>query len=253
MRTTEQYLELITPFFRGQPKFTETVALLTDIIAKMEAFVANNLPQCFDVDTAIGVQLDQTGQWIGRNRELTEPVYDAYFSFDTDGLGFDQAVWQGPYSPAEAIFYLDDETYRRLLYAKIAANNSDGTFETILSIYANFFSDPNTHLYIEDRQDMSYVVGLTGSIPNVLEQYLLTTEFVPLKPEGVRVYYEINSINHTAMFGFDLNNQFIQGFDQGTWGVTPPLAAAQATPAILAENLVNVIITEDYNEIAMEP
>jgi Protein of unknown function (DUF2612) len=253
MRTTEQYLDLITPFFRGQPKFTETVALLTDIIAKMEAFVANNLPQCFDVDTAIGVQLDQTGQWIGRNRELTEPIYDAYFSFDTDGLGFDQAVWQGPYSPVEAIYFLDDETYRRLLYAKIAANNSDGTFETILSIYANFFSDPNTNLYIEDRQDMSYVVGLTGSIPNVLEQYLLTTEFVPLKPEGVRVYYEINSINNKAIFGFDLNNQFIQGFDQGTWGVTPPLSSTGVTPIVLTEDLSNIITTEDFYEIALEP
>jgi hypothetical protein len=225
MRTTDQYLDLITPFFRGQPKFEATVALVCDILAQYQAWLVNNIPQCFDVDVAIGLQLDMTGQWIGKDRNLTEPVYDAYFSFDIAGLGFDQAVWQGPYSPGYAVTKLDDPTYRCLLYAKIAANESDGTIATIEKIYNDFYAciggNPNTNIYVEDRQDMSYVVGISGQIPTILEQSLLTTEFVPLKPEGVQVYYEVTSVNNTSLFGFDVENQYIKGFDEGSWGVPP--------------------------------
>ena len=148
MRSTDQYVDLITPFFRGQPKFTGTVGGVVDILAQMQMFIMENFPFCFDVDTAIGVQLDKTGEWIGRDRYLHTPIDNAYFSFSLtgsdqwadppSGLGFDHAVWAGPYSPTDQISALDDHTYRCLLYAKIAANNSDGTITTIEEIYSNF-------------------------------------------------------------------------------------------------------------------
>jgi hypothetical protein len=228
MRTTDQYLDLITPFFRGQPNFTATVTLLVDLVSKLEEFVAYNIPQCFDVDTAIGVQLDATGQWIGRDRRVRTPI-SAYFTWDHPelNLGWDHGVWQGPYSPPNHIDSLDDETYRRLLYAKIAANNSDGTMASIDNVYNVFLNGPGapespaTHVYIEDRQDMSMVVGVSGEIPNVLVQELLTTEFVPIKPEGVRLYHQVTSVNNAPLFGFDVDNEYIAGWDQGAWGVPP--------------------------------
>lgn len=235
MRSTDGYLDLITPFMRGRPNFEATVSLVVDIIAQMEAFVRDNIPECFDVDTAIGVQLDATGKWIGRDRYLHTPILDAYFSFSLGGdqwadLGFDEAVWAGPYSPTDQITALDDTTYRCLLYAKIAANESDGSIATIESIYANFLACcnpiPGSNIYVEDKQDMSMVIGLTGKIPPVLYQELMTTEFVPVKPAGVLLYFVTTSVDGTANFGFDVQNQYVSGFDPappaavqgGSWG-----------------------------------
>ena len=72
----------------------------------MTAFITE-----FDIDEAIGVQLDILGKWIGRTRVVSQPISGIYFSFDTDGLGFDQGVWQGPYDPDAGFTNLSDETY----------------------------------------------------------------------------------------------------------------------------------------------
>jgi hypothetical protein len=244
MRETSQYVDLITPFFRGRPKFTGTVAGVVDILSQLQKFIVDNIPSCFDVDTAIGVQLDKTGQWIGRDRNLLTPITDAYFSFSNtpppqppdqyvdppSGLGFDHAVWAGPYSPTDQITALDDNTYRCLLYAKIEANNSDGTIATIEKIYSDFIACcnpiPGTNLYVEDKQDMSMVIGLTGHIPPVLYWELMTTQFVPVKPAGVELYFVTTSVEGHPNFGFDVQNQYISGFDDappaavqgGSWG-----------------------------------
>ncbi|HEP6287958.1 TPA: DUF2612 domain-containing protein, partial [Burkholderia vietnamiensis] len=42
---------------------------------------------------------------------------------------------------------------------------------------------------------------------------------IPLKPEGVRVAYTIvTTVDGAPMFGFDMSNQFVAGFDSGSWG-----------------------------------
>jgi hypothetical protein len=223
VRSLDDYLALVTPFWANKPKFIAELSLLLQCLADTQQFVSQ-LPTDFDIDVAIGAQLDVVGEWVGRSRRIVIPLENLYFSFDIDGLGFDQAVWEGPYSPPTAIDSLDDSTYRSLLYAKIAANHYDGTIASLEAIYNAFFnnseiSHPGTYLYIEDKYDMSYVVGVAGQLPNTLYLAILTQGLIPTKPEGVMVFYAVTSVNGEPNFGFDVENNYIKGFDEGSWAL----------------------------------
>ena len=125
-----KYTDRITNYHATKPKFFAHIDLSTrpliDVSAAMKGLIS-----AFDIDTAVGVQLDMLGLWIGRSRIVSQPISGVYFSLDTDGLGFDQGVWQGPYDPDSGYTALSDETYRVILKAKIAINNWDGTNDSL--------------------------------------------------------------------------------------------------------------------------
>lgn len=218
--TEEEYKDLITSYLRGMPNYTATVGATVAPLADLQAFF-DTLPQAFDLDTAVGVQLDAVGEWVGRSRYVNIPIANVWFSFDTDGLGWDQGVWKGPFDPDVGIYALDDETYRLLLRCKIAANQWDGTVPSAKAALDAFFNTAGTLTFIEDRQDMSMVFGIAGTLPNAVMLALFANGYVPLKPMGVRAIYKTTSVDGTALFGFDVNNDLVQGWDQGSWGVDP--------------------------------
>ena len=171
------------------------------------------IPGQFDVDVAVGVNLDIVGLWIGVGRKIATPISGVYFSFNIDGLGFNQGVWKGEFDPDTGLTSLDDETYRLLLRAKIGANHWDGTLgasKAILdSIFANitatgtpydsggFGEGPyggesgSTILSIKDNQDMTMTIVVSGVPPSALFLALLTGGYIPIKPAGVTVDYDI--------------------------------------------------------------
>nr|WP_230946052.1 DUF2612 domain-containing protein [Burkholderia vietnamiensis] len=62
-------------------------------------------------------------------------------------------------------------------------------------------------------------IGIAGKVPSAVFLALLAGGYIPLKPEGVRVAYTIvTTVDGAPMFGFDMNNQFVAGFDTGAWG-----------------------------------
>ena len=93
-----KYTELITNNHATKPKFLAHVDLMTRPLIDVAA-ATRGLITAFDIDSAVGVQLDILGLWIGRSRVVSQPISGVYFSWDTDGLGYDQGVWQGPYDP----------------------------------------------------------------------------------------------------------------------------------------------------------
>ncbi|ECJ2856888.1 DUF2612 domain-containing protein, partial [Salmonella enterica subsp. diarizonae] len=117
-----KYTDLITNYHATKPKFVEHIDLVTRPLAETSAAI-NGLINAFDIDHATGIQLDILGQWIGLSRVVSQPISGVYFSWDTDGLGYDQGVWQGPYDPDSGYTSLSDETYRIVLKTKIAINN----------------------------------------------------------------------------------------------------------------------------------
>lgn len=133
MASTDDYLRLITSQHRGRPRFAATVEALVAPLADLQDFLAT-VPGAFDLDSAIGAQLDIAGLWVGRSRQVETPLQGVYFSFDTDGLGFDQGNWKGPFDPDAGLVSLDDESYRTLLRTKIAANAWDGTLPSAAKI-----------------------------------------------------------------------------------------------------------------------
>lgn len=220
MADVDTYLALITSYHRGKPKFAAMIKALVEPIVAAQGFIAH-LPTDFDLDHAIGVQLDVVGEWVGRTRFVRVPIANAWFSFDHDMRGFDQGVWYQPqYDTPAGITRLDDETYRTLLRAKIAANNWDGTLPSAKAALEILFPNGETSIIVIDNQDMTITFGVSGVIPSALFIALLSDGYLPLKPEGVRADYRITTVSG-PLFGFDVENEFIAGFDAGAWGAPP--------------------------------
>lgn len=247
MRTLQQYLALLGGYWQGKPKYVALMTALLTPMADLEAFLSTLNAQ-FDVDSAIGAQLDVVGQWVGMSRFVNEPLTNVYFSLDTQNLGFDQGSWFGPYDPTEGLTELDDDTYRKLIYAKIEINNWDGTLPgtvpIILKLFdletpvpgayqldLNFTLDSSTlaataaqtNFFVYDNNDMSITIGITGLVPPAVFLAVLAAGYLPLHPGGVLVNYYISSADNTPLFALDQNGVSMAGFDNGSWGVTPAI------------------------------
>lgn len=216
MAKIEDYTGKITSEHSDKPKYMAMVQTVATCLLGA-GNVSATLPEEFDLDSAIGAQLDVIGEWVGVTREIPTPLTGVYFALDTAGLGFDEGAWQGPFDPDTGITILDDETYRTLIRARIGANRWDGTLEQSKAILDLVFSG-DTFVFIEDNQDMTITIGVAGERPSALELALLTGGHIPIKPQSVRVDYYIVPSEDGPMFGFDIDNQYISGFDQGSWG-----------------------------------
>lgn len=226
MAAAEDYVGLITSYWRGKPKFTATVAVSAEASVAVQAAI-RAFVEAFDIDVSVGAQEDVDGEWIGRSRYITTPIDGAWFSWDTAGLGWEQGVWKGPYDSTTGITRLDDETYRLLLRAKIAANSWDGTVGSADEAYSYIFNGIGTTIFIEDPQDMTMTVGLAGVIPSALVLCIIIGGYIPLKPAGVKVNYYLTSVSGEPIFGFDValaDGVPIAGWDEAAWAVTPEYA-----------------------------
>lgn len=224
-RTIEDYLALITEPHRGKYRFGATVSLSVEPLVAMQALLSG-LPEAFDIDEAIGAQLDVDGEWIGRTRRVEYQLPTPWFSFDDPARGYGSGIWFDPNNPSDLPDYglasLDDETYRRLLKAKIVANRWDGTIEQATAALQEFFGPTGTRIFITDHQDMTMSVYAAGVVPDLVSLSILAAGYLPFKPAGVSVSYGVVSTTTPApLFGFDIENEYVAGFDAGAWAVTP--------------------------------
>lgn len=216
MKDITNYTEKITSEHSDKPKYIAMVEAVTGCLVDA-GNAALSLPAEFDLDAAIGVQLDVIGEWVGTTRTVDTPLIGIYFSMDVSGLGFDQGAWKGPFDPDTGITTLDDEAYRTLLRAKIGTNLWDGTLEQSKAILDLVFTG-ETMVFIQDNQDMTITVGVAGKPPSALQLALLTGGHINVKPQSVGVSYYIAPSTEGPLFGFDATNQYVAGFDQGAWG-----------------------------------
>lgn len=214
MTTTTEYLDLITSEHRLKPKFAAMVELNVSVFVRVSNLI-QAMNGLFDLDTAIGDQLDILGEWVGVSRNVRIPIPDVYFSWDADyTLGWDYGTWEANLTPFEGTV-LPDDAYRTLIKAKIAANHWDGTTNGAYAIWESLFTQFT--ILIQDHQDMSYDLIIVGGIVDSLTLALLAGGYIPLKPEGVRVNEYIVPVNDGPLFGWDLDTEFITGWDDGSW------------------------------------
>lgn len=217
MPDLQTYLDLIAPEHSSRPDFVGLLTTLLQPLIDSQSFFGDLL-ETFDVDTAIGVQLDAVGQWVGVSRQVAQPLAGVYFSFDTASLGFDQGVWKGPFDPTTGVTSLPDDVYRALIKAKIIMNNWDGTIGTIArAINALFEGQPASSIVVIDNQDMTMTVGISGNAPATISLSLLTGGYIPIRPSGVLLNYLVTGTPTLALFGFDVQNTGIAGFDLGSF------------------------------------
>lgn len=213
------YLSIITSEHNQLAKFVPTVAGNVQPYADGIATV-QSMPNLFDVDVAIGVQLDLVGQWIGVTRDVTVPLTGVYFTLDDATLGFDQGTWFSSFNPITGLVHLGDDAYRTLLRARIANNQWDGTIPSAYDVWNNVFFGTGIGLLIQDLEDMHMILALTGPVPDAVTLALFKGGYLNIKPAGVHIdAYLTPTVPDTPYFGFDVENPSISGFDVGAWGL----------------------------------
>ena len=227
--TLADYLGLITSWHSDKPRFMNTVAVLTQPLVDAQDLL-RQLTADFDLDTAVGVQLDQVGQWIGRTRYIEVPISGVFFSFndgrvtagDSPRTGFNQGIWLGKYQPTDAITAMDDETYRTVLKLQAIANHWDGTLASIADDMDRVFPG----IAIQDLGDtptglMAMDVLIPGAFVSSLLLAILEQDF-PIKPSGVRVKFIETTVSTQPIFAFNVPYQeggLMGGFNEAAWGV----------------------------------
>ncbi len=220
-----KYTELITNYHACKPLFYQHIDLSTrpliDVSNAMKGLIT-----AFDIDNAVGVQLDTLGRWIGRSRYVSVPISGIYFSWDTDGLGFDQGVWQGPYDPDTGYTALSDETYRIILKAKIAINHWNGQNDTLPDILDAATAGSGIRMQIVDNQDMTISVWVFPEVDisqvsleliAAIKQGYLTVKAAGVWAGDITIPSVETPSEGNKFFGFDMDNEYISGFDMGSW------------------------------------
>lgn len=204
------YTSIITTEYSqgASPNFHALVSALGAAFGANFDVLANATPMYFDLDIAVGEQLDEIGLWVGAGRRVAVPLA-IYFSLDIDNLGFDQGVWQGPFDPDTGLTILDDETFRIVLRAVIAFNNWDGTTKQYNENLAKAFVGTGTIVYAVDNQDMTMTLYQRGASLSPLMKALLLTGALHIKPAGVGI-----NLGSSFYFGF-AQSHTATGFDEG--------------------------------------
>lgn len=181
----EYYLSLLTSEYQNSPKLN---ALLLALLQKFD-----DISQCqmamdmaFDLDNAVGAQLDAVGVILGASRTV----------------GFQPS---GGVSPV-----LTDAVYRVYLKAQAAKNAWDGTIDSMQGIWLSLF--PGGQIVIDDNQNMTATIFIKGTFSSIITD-LITNGYIVPRPEGVLYTFVFGG----PTFGFDLNNSFIAGFDVGNF------------------------------------
>lgn len=154
----DDYLNIITSEHRQQPKY---IAMLTAYLRKLQdaQLVIEAFDLHFDLNEAIGTQLDRLGEIVGRSRILA-------------------------FQPESRSALLDDDNYRLIIKAKILQNQWAGTIEDMANLFQQVF--PDMQLKIIDHQNMSMEIQVTG-LRDDLQLQMLNNGYVIPKPEGVSI------------------------------------------------------------------
>lgn len=213
--TLIDYLNLITSAWRTKPTFITTLSTDLSPMVQVQNLMTSMVP-IFDLDTAVGDQLDILGQWVGVSRNIAIPISGVYFSWDGADftLGWDYGSWRPSDAPT-SITSLPDDAYRTLIRAKIASNHWDGTTDGAYAIWDALF--PNFTILIQDNQNMTYALGIVGGIIDSLSLALITGGYITLKPEGVRISDYFVAIDSGPVFAWDLDAPLLQGWNIGSW------------------------------------
>lgn len=210
------YLDLVPSANRQREKFIASLSVaLEPILAAIDACAS--MPAAFDIDLAVGTQLDAVGVRVGMSRYLLTPIAGVYFAFDDDTAGFGSGIWRRRFDPVAGVVALDDNTYRAALKLKAAANAWDGSTGGAQTMLAALAQD-DVFLFAQDGFDMSMTIGVAGKIPSLLFLELIRQVVDWVRPATVQVKLAVvTSKSGAPIFGFGAQNEYIGGFGSGAW------------------------------------
>lgn len=195
----QRYLNLVTSQHQDKPKFmawlTSPLSILDDAVT-----LSNSFYSYFDIDLAIGAQLDIIGKIIGVSRTVTfQPT--PFCSLGVPGVPY----FSYP-SPV-----LDDDMYRLVLRAKILQNMWDGTLPSLYEMWDTLL--PNARLVIRDNQDMT-IIALVIGLSMQIQKDLISNGYIVPKPQGVQMSFIYSA---EPIFAYDLDSEEFKGYGEGYW------------------------------------
>ena len=225
------YVNLTLAQYKSLPRATQTLAIL--LKQALGDMLASDLFTAFDLDTAVGAQLDVLGKYIGLSRLIGDPVALPFYGFwdmtvtdptqqnpngftDMTNAGTNaQAIWDQYNFAGNENTALSDTAYAFMLNLKIVLNANDGTLASIQQFLKTFL--PGI-VELQDNANMTMTYTLSNQIPvspDVLEAYLPKPMGVGLIFLTLTVAVTPTTLSHTTT---------------GTGFITGTTAAATATP-----------------------
>jgi len=193
MADISTYLAVLTSEHNQKPNFVAMVSLFCQASVDQQNLL-ETFSTLFDVDFAVGDQLDKIGERVGVSRHLNRMV-----------LGVDT---------------LDDPTYRVLIKLFIAENTWDGTVPGIYNIWNAILASTYGPILVDDFQDMTMAIVLMVPPVGLLILAILTNGYFLMRPAGVGIIgFFTPSVPGDPVFGFDAENASISGFDVGAWAI----------------------------------
>lgn len=193
----DHYVNLLIIQYHSKDKAKATISALVDtILANGLIFLIND---AFNLETAVGVQLDTIGKYVGVDRfySVTDPIdyfavtpysevspethqkygFSQYASFPAS-IGNGTITYDSVITIANA---LNDDDYRILLKLKIARNYSNHSHQSIDAILFEFFG---VTVFATSPNDMTMAFNVTNAAPVGIVAAAVQKDILP-RPMGV--------------------------------------------------------------------
>lgn len=203
------YADLLIVQYNNQPKAKGTIELISGEFYSDAIFY--QVQDAFDIDSAVGAQLDIIGKYAGIDRNFLGQVFpdDTYFQFtdyDTTLTGTEKGFSDyDNYNSLSGYFLnyndivsitlkLNDDDFRTLIKLKILINTSDSSQKSIdddlfllfgNEIFASFGNMDVTYFVTSQYLQIASIAGQKGALP---------------KPMGVRLSAIIEADNPIFAF-----------------------------------------------------
>lgn len=208
--TIQYYKDLLLYQYINAPKALATIDLLINqaVIELLPIAVRD----AFDINTAVGDQLDVLGEYIGFSRVVPFYIDRKYFALDDyntplgDPRGFTSYTDATENRDASTYLYvfaqnswstLEDSEYRLILKLKVILNCSLGTFNEIAIVLNDFFG---SDILFCDQQDMSISYFILQNIERIIS-IAYDAGLLP-KPMGVLLSGVFSVADPDKVWGF---------------------------------------------------
>ena len=152
------------------------------------------------IDTGEGVQLDGIGRIVDRGRTVDKAVAETFFGFNGQtGIDtFGKARFRGVGDEYLSSIKLNDDVYRRVLWAKVFYDNSNGTIPDILKSTRKILNTESISFSEVGNANFYLIIGGNLSESQIL---LMKSLNLIVKGGGIGIKYII-TYNDNNYFGF---------------------------------------------------
>ena len=188
------YTQYITSQHNQRQRFVDTVFALTEMAQAIRS-VVDAIPGHFDLDLAIGAQLDIIGLWVGQSRYIKDALPAEFFGFDDtpaalgfgeEGMPYIGGRWYEEGESSMSTSVLHDELYRLLIRARIVKNHYRGGFAGIIAGARQIFDDEKIHVSVQDLGNMAMRVNIGKPLSKVEQVIVKKLDIIP-RPAGVLI------------------------------------------------------------------